>query len=137
MLKKTITYEDYNGTTRTEDFYFNLSKAEIAEMEMSTTGGIENMINKIVAAQDGKKIIDLFKQLIIMSYGEKSDDGKRFIKTQEVQDAFTQSEAYSVLFMELATDADAATKFINGIVPKDLAEAAAKNSKITALPKAD
>ena len=117
MLKKTITYIDYNGTERKEDFYFNLSKAEIMEMEMGTTGGMVEMINRIVAAQDAPAIIDVFKKMILTAYGEKSADGKRFIKSKELSEAFSQTEAYSQLFMELATDADAASKFVNGIVP--------------------
>lgn len=117
MLKKTITYEDYDGNQRTEDFYFNLSKAEVAEMEMSAEGGLTKTLESIVAAQDGKRIIETFKDLILKSYGQKSVDGKRFIKTQELREAFVQSEAYSELFMELATNADASAAFVNGIIP--------------------
>lgn len=117
MLKKTITYTDYNGSERTEDFYFNLSKAEIMEMEMSISGGLAEMITKIVAAQDAPAIIKIFKDLVLKAYGEKSPDGKRFIKSDEIATAFSQTEAYSQLFMELATDADAASKFVNGIIP--------------------
>lgn len=117
MLKKTITYTDYNGVDRTEDFYFNLSKAEIMEMEMGTSGGLSEMINKIVAAQDAPAIIKVFKDLILKAYGEKSPDGKRFIKSDEIATAFSQTDAYSQLFMELATDSDAAAAFVNGIVP--------------------
>lgn len=120
MLKKTITYIDYNGSERTEDFYFNLSKAEVMEMEMSTSGGLAEMITKIVAAQDAPAIIKIFKDLVLKAYGEKSPDGKRFIKSEEIATAFSQTEAYSQLFMELATDADAAAAFVNGIVPKDI-----------------
>lgn len=116
MLKKTITYTDYNGTERTEDFYFNLSKAEVMEMEMSTTGGMAETIQRIVAAQDAPAIIKIFKELVLKAYGEKSPDGKRFIKNDEIREAFSQTEAYSILFMELATDADAAAKFINGVI---------------------
>ena len=119
MLKKTIAYTDYNGVERKEDFYFNLSKAEILEMEMSTVGGLAEMINKIVTTQDAPAIIKIFKELILKAYGEKSADGKLFIKSKELSNAFSQTEAYSVLFMELATDADAASKFVNGIVPAD------------------
>lgn len=118
MLKKTITYTDYDGNERTEDFYFNLTKAEVAEMEMSYTGGMEKMLRKIVAEKDSKRIVEIFKDLILRSYGEKSADGKRFIKNQELRDAFAQTEAYSELFMELATDAEAAAAFVNGILPK-------------------
>lgn len=120
MIKKTITYTDYNGVDRTEDFYFNLSKAEIMEMELGTTGGLAEMIQKIVAAQDAPAIIKVFKDLVLRAYGEKSADGKRFIKSDEIATAFSQTEAYSILFMELATDADAAAKFINGVVPADM-----------------
>ena len=118
MLKKTITYTDYDGNERTEDFYFNLKKSEVMEMEMGTTGGMRKMLEKIVADQDSKRIIETFKDIILRAYGEKTADGKRFIKSQELADAFSQTEAYSELFMELATDADAAAVFINGIIPQ-------------------
>lgn len=117
MLKKKITYTDYNGTERTEDFYFNLTKAEIMEMELGTSGGLAEMIQRIVDAQDAPAIIKVFKDLILKAYGEKSADGKRFIKSKEISDAFSQTEAYSQLFMELATDTDSAAEFVNGIVP--------------------
>jgi hypothetical protein len=117
MLKKSITYMDYNDKERTEDFYFNLSKSEVMEMEMTTTGGLAEKITNIVAAQDTPSIINIFKDLILKSYGEKSPDGKRFVKSKDISDAFCQTEAYSNLFMELATDATAATAFIDGIVP--------------------
>ena len=120
MLKKTITYIDYNGVERTEDFYFNLSKAEVLELEMGTTGGLTEMINKIVAAQDTPTLIKIFKDLVLRAYGEKSPDGKRFIKSDEIRDAFSQTEAYSNLFMALATDAEAASKFFNGIIPDNV-----------------
>lgn len=122
MIKKTIKYTDYNGTERTEDFYFNLTKAEVMEMEMSTKGGLAEMIQRIVAAQDQPAIIKIFKDLIIKAYGVKSPDGKRFMKSDEIVDEFVQTEAFSELFMELATDADAASKFVNGIVPADMAK---------------
>lgn len=129
MLKKTITYTDYNDIERKEDFYFNLSKAEIMEMEMSTTGGLTEMINKIVATQDTPQIVKIFKELILKAYGEKSADGKRFVKVDEngtpLSIGFSETEAYSTLFMELATDADAASAFVNGIVPKDVSAPAA------------
>ncbi len=125
MLKKTITYEDYDGNKRTEDFYFNLSKAEIMEMELSVSGGMTQMLNRIVAERDGEKIIKTFKEIILKAYGEKSPDGKRFIKSEELSTAFSQTEAFSQLFIELATDADAAAKFINGIIPADTPKIAA------------
>ena len=117
MLKLTRTYDDYNGGTRTRDFYFNLTKAEVTEMELSVDGGLVEMINRIVAAKDGKQIIALFKDIILRAYGEKSPDGERFIKNQALRDAFSQTEAYSDLFMELATDSKAAADFVNGIIP--------------------
>lgn len=129
MIKKTITYTDYSGNERTEDFYFNLSKAEVMEMEMSTTGGLAEMIQKIVAAQDSPAIIKIFKELVLKAYGEKSPDGKRFIKSEELSTSFSQTEAYSQLFMELATDADAAAKFVNGILPADMS-----NQKASPMP---
>lgn len=129
MLKKTIKYTNYNGVELTEDFYFNLTTAEIMEMELGTSGGLAEMINRIVAAQDAPAIITVFKDLILKAYGEKSADGKYFRKSREISEAFAQTEAYSILFMELATDADAAAKFINGIVPaRDKQAIAATNA---------
>ena len=131
MLKKTITYTNYNGIELTEDFYFNLSKAEVMEMEMSTSGGLAEMITRIVAAQDAPAIIKIFKELILKAYGEKSPDGKRFIKSNELSEAFSQTEAYSELFMELASNADAASAFVNGIILVD----GKANSNAAALPE--
>ena len=127
MIKKTIEYVDYNGVKREEDHYFNLNKAEVMEMEMGTTGGLAEMITKIVAAQDAPSIIKVFKDLLLKSYGVKSPDGKRFMKSEELSKAFEETEAYSILFMELATDANKASEFVNGIVPQDM-------SKVKALP---
>lgn len=118
MLKKTMTYVDYDGNERTEDFYFNLTKAEVTEMELSHTGGMVKLLEKIIAEKDTKRIIEIFKDLILKAYGEKSADGKRFVKSKEISDAFAQTEAYSDLFMELATNADSAKDFVNGIIPK-------------------
>lgn len=122
MLKKTITYTDYNGVERTEDHYFNLSKAEILEMELTTTGGLAETIQRIVSAKDTPAIVKIFKDLILKAYGMKSPDGKRFMKSDEISKEFAQTEAYSQLFMELATDADAAAAFVNGIIPNDVAK---------------
>ena len=122
MFKKEITYTDYNGTERTETFYFNLSKAELAEMQLSASGGFESYIQSIIEAKDAASMVKIFKDVILMSYGEKSPDGKRFIKNAEVRDSFAQTEAYSVLFMELVSDDKAASAFINGIMPSDLQE---------------
>lgn len=127
MIKKTITYTDYNGVERTENFYFNLSKAEVMEMEMGAEGGMAAAIQKIVDAKDAPAIIRVFKDLVLKAYGIKSDDGRRFMKSKEISEAFAQTEAYSQIFMELATDTDAASAFINGIVPADLAQQAANH----------
>ena len=131
MYKKLIKYVDYDGNEREEDFYFNINKAELAEMELSTSGGLEKMITRIINEKDNKEIVKLFKQLILMSYGKKSDDGRRFIKSPELSKEFTETEAFSELFMELAGDADAAAAFVNGIVPNvpGAAEVSAANIK--------
>lgn len=129
MFKKEIKYTDYNGIERTEDFYFNLNKAEITEMQMSSNGGLEAMLQRVVKERSGKEIMAIFKEIITRSYGIKTDDGKRFIKNQEVCDAFLQSEAYNELFMELVTDADAAAEFIRKIIPTDLAAEVEKAEK--------
>lgn len=129
MLKKTITYTDYNGLERTEDFYFNLKKAEILEMQMSTTGTLTEMIKKIIGAQDMPAIIKIFKELVLKSYGVKSADGRQFIKNDAVRAEFEQCEAYSIIFMELATNADAAAAFVNGIVPEDMRKELEANKK--------
>lgn len=128
MIKKTITYSDFNGNERTEDFYFNLTKAEITKMELSIKGGLAEMIQRIVAAQDTPAIIEVFEDLIKRSYGVKTPDGRGFVKKAEDLEAFTATEAYSQLFMELATDADAAAKFVNGVVPADMAKQIAESS---------
>ena len=129
MIKKTVTYTDYNGVERTENFYFNLSEAEVMEMEMSTEGGMAESIQKVVDAKDAPAIIRVFKDLVLKAYGVKSDDGRRFMKTKpdgtRYADDFKETEAYSQIFMELATDTDAAAKFVNGIVPAKLAQKAA------------
>ena len=119
MLTKTITYKDFNGVERTEDFLFNLTKAELIEIEMSTTGGLVEMVNRIVAAQDAPAIIKVFKDLILKAYGVKSPDGRGFIKNDKLRAEFESTEAYSELFVELATNAEAASEFINGIMPSD------------------
>ena len=124
MLKKNIKYTDYNGVERNEEFLFNLSKAELMEMEMSTQGGLAGMIQKVVDTQDAPAIIKVFKDIILKAYGEKSADGKRFIKVSEtgapLSIGFSQTEAYSQLFLELATDAESAANFIKGIIPSDM-----------------
>lgn len=120
MLKKAITYLDYNGVERTESFYFNLSKAELIEMEFSTVGTFTSMIQNIIDAQDEPELIKLFKSLILKSYGKKSADGRRFEKSEEISKEFSETEAYVMLFMELARDGKAASEFVNGIIPADI-----------------
>lgn len=120
MLKKTIAYTDYNGNERTENFYFNLSKAELMEMELGISGGYTEMLTSIIEAQDVPTLIKIWKDLILKAYGEKTADGKRFVKSKEMAEAFSQTEAYSNLFMELSTNTDAAIEFAKGIMPAEL-----------------
>lgn len=123
MYKKTITYTDYNGEERTEDFYFNLSKGELMDMQNSVDGGLEQKIRKITQLKSIPKITEIFKELILASYGEKSDDGRRFIKKQNgerLADQFAETEAFSQLYVELSTNSDEATAFVNGIIPQDM-----------------
>lgn len=120
MFAKTITYTDFNDVERTETFYFNLSKAEIAEMQLTTDGGLTEKLQKIIDSKDQAEIFKMFKYLILKAYGEKSPDGKRFIKSEEISEAFSQTAAYDEFFMEIGTNSDAAQAFVNGIIPKDL-----------------
>lgn len=120
MLKKTVTYVDFDGNKRTEDFYFNLMKSELVDMQWSCEGGVKAMIEKIIQEKNEPRLIELFKEIVLKAYGEKSPDGRRFIKTEDVQLAFSQTQAYSDIFMELATDANSAINFVNGIMPADL-----------------
>jgi hypothetical protein len=118
MYVKNITYTDFNGVERTEPFYFNLTKAEIAEMQLRHPGGYVEYIERIIAAKEQTELIDSFRTLILNSYGEKSEDGKYFTKSKELSDRFATSEAYSELFMSLMNDVDEASAFVNGIMPK-------------------
>lgn len=122
MLKKTITYTDYNGETRTEDFYFNLNKAEIIDW-LTTSGNytLDAVVEHLVKTRNTKEIVNIFKDLIYRSYGEKSLDGRRFIKSKDIKDEFVETEAYSVLFTELISDSEKAAEFFNAIIPADLA----------------
>ena len=122
MYNKTVTYKDYKGNTRTEDFYFNLNKAELVELELSTKGGLTVMMDRIIAAQDNPTLFKIFKDLVSKSYGVLSDDGRKFVKNQEVLDDFMQTEAYSIIFSELATNAEAAAEFFNNVIPQNLAK---------------
>lgn len=137
MLKKSITYTNFNEEEVTEDFFFHLSKAEIVELELSEEGGLSEALKKIIASQDGKEIIARFKAIILDSYGQRSADGKRFVKNQKIREEFESSEAYSVLFMELVTDAGKAAEFVNGIIPQGMQEEALKISRgdLAAVPE--
>lgn len=117
MVKKTITYTDYFGTERTEDFYFNLSRAEVTEMQLSSNGTLADSFMSIVAAKKGAELTELFKSIILKAYGEKSEDGRRFMKSKEISDGFYETEAYSELFMELLFVEGASAEFFNGILP--------------------
>ena len=117
MIKKTVTYQDFNGVERTEDFYFNLTEAEIMELEIAEDGGFTSYIERLINAKDNATLMKVFKKLLLMSYGEKSADGRRFVKNKEITDAFAQSQAYSDIFMDLTVDDKAASDFINGIIP--------------------
>lgn len=118
MLHKIIEYTDYNGEKRKEEFLFNLNKAEILELELGIDGGLKNYIDKIVEKKNVPELAGLFKKIVLMSYGEKSADGKRFIKNAQLREEFEQSEAYSELIMSILSDEKAAADFMNGVVPK-------------------
>lgn len=135
MLKKTITYTDFNDEEVSEDFFFHLSKAELVELEMSQQGGLSQWLENVVQAEDGKAIIAEFKKIILSAYGQRSPDGKRFAKNQQLRDEFESSEAYSVLFMELVTDASVASEFVNGVIPKGMADDAAKVVALASVPE--
>lgn len=121
MIKKTITYTDFNGNERTEDFYFNLTKAELVRMEMGVKGGMVEMMNRMIAAQDAPALIEVFEELIQKSYGVKTPDGRGFVKRPEDFEAFKSTEAYSELFIELINSAEASAEFFNGVIPANLA----------------
>jgi len=129
MLVKRIKYEDYNGQTREEDFYFNLNKGEIFNLQFGTEGGLDNAIQKIVNTQDVPKIISMFQDIILNAYGVKSEDGRRFIKSEELKNEFKQTEAYSELLMELVQDEKKAAEFINGLMPADITKELDKYKK--------
>ena len=137
MLKKTITYTDYDGLERTEEFRFNLTKAELMDMELTTVGTFSKLMQKIIDEKDMVRLAKYFKELILKSYGVKSDDGKRFIKSPELSEAFSQTEAYSELYMELLSNSEYAVKFIQQVMPKDLDQSeAVPAGNVTVLPKA-
>lgn len=126
MLKRDITYEDFDGNSVTEVFYFNISEAEIVEMEVSYDIGLSEMIQQVVKSKDNKTIVKIFKDIILLAYGQKSEDGKRFVKSDQLREEFQQTNAYSALFLELATVEDAAAKFLLGALPRSMAANAQK-----------
>lgn len=133
MIKETIKYMDFNGVEREEEHYFHLSEAEITEMELSVNGGLTTMIERIVKTEDTPSIAKIFKELILKSYGIKSIDGRRFMKEKPeggtYADEFKETGAYPVLYMKLATDSEAAARFVNGIIPADVAKKLAEQNK--------
>jgi len=128
MLKKTITFETLDGVEVTEDFYFNLTVTELAEMELGKDGGLEKYIQTIIHKRDATAVIKIFKDIILAAVGVRSSDGRRFIKSPEISQGFAQTDAYNKLFMELLTDAEASAAFMNGIVPKNIETQANKIS---------
>ena len=122
MLKKTVTYTDYNGIERTEAFYFHYNEAEILDMEMSTEGGFAERIQKIIDAKDQVSLMQVIKKFVIDAYGVKSEDGKRFIKNDDVRTEFLESPAYSQIWMELVMDDEIAADFINNVIPSGMKE---------------
>jgi len=118
MLKRTFKYTDFDGNEVSDDYYFNLTKAEVMELELSAYGGLETLIKRLIEEKNSEQIVQIFKKIILMSVGEKSYDGKRFIKNEEIRNNFYQTEAYSQLFVELVTDADKANEFLRGVVPQ-------------------
>ena len=139
MLAKPITYTDYNGVERTETFYFNLSQAELIDMQLGGKDGLySNKLQKMIDNHDAAAIVGTIKEFVLQSYGEKTDDGKRFIKSPEISEAFMQTEAYSQLITELLSDDAKSSEFILGIMPQALREAAvAEMNKNKQLPSAN
>lgn len=120
MLKREIKYEDFDGNEHTEVFYFNISKPELVELEADTSEGFSKWIRGIIEAEDNKTLVQMFKKIVLLAYGERSEDGKRFIKSEQLREEFSQTNAFNELFMELATSDKAATTFLIGVMPKDL-----------------
>lgn len=120
MLKRDITYEDFDGNSVTETFYFNISKPELVELEVEKEGGLQNYLQKIIDTKDGKELIAQFKKIVLLAYGQRSDDGKRFIKNEQMKEEFSQTNAYNEIFMELATDDGKAAEFFLAVMPRDM-----------------
>ena len=134
MYKITESYIDYDGNERKEDFYFNFTEAELAKMELSVTGGLTTIIQRAIDAKDVPSLIKIFEDLISKSYGQKSLDGRRFVKSPEILEEFKQTEAYSQIYMRMATDEKAAAEFVNNVMPKKTLNAATSHEKAKVLP---
>ena len=134
MIKWPITYTTYNDETITEDFYFNLNKAELIQMQFEVNGAYSNFITRITNEHDIKTLCEEFRKILLKSYGKKSDDGKRFVKSPEMAQEFEQSEAFSELYVELLTDSDKMVAFIKGVLPKDLQDAEVPPELMASLP---
>ncbi len=135
MLKREITYEDFNGETVTDIFYFNISKPELIEMEVEYDQGFSSWIQQIIDAKDHKTLLHQFKTIVLLAYGQKSDDGKRFIKSDQLREEFSQTAAYQALFIELATNDNAASTFLIAVLPKDMTKALEKSLETTPVDK--
>jgi len=132
MLKRNIIYTDFNGQEVYETYYFNLAKHELIELELSESGGFGETLNAIIEAKDNKTLVALFKNIILQSYGQKSEDGKRFVKNAQLREEFSQTAAFDSLFMELATNDNAAIEFIRGVIPADIVPELDKELKTVA-----
>ena len=130
MIKKTVTYKDFDGNERTEDFYFHLTEQELTEWELSIDGGLSGVLKRVTQSTDTRKIMEIFKELLTRAYGVKTPDGRGFIKNKEVLDNFTCTQAFSDLYMELATNDKAASEFVNGVIPEHLMREANKEMKV-------
>lgn len=130
MIKKTVTYKDFDGNERTEDFYFHLTEQELTEWELSVDGGLSGVLTRIINSKDNRKLVEIFKDLLIRSYGVKTPDGRGFVKNEDVLNDFKYTQAFSDIYMELATDDKAASEFVNGIIPVSLAAEARKEMKV-------
>ena len=120
MHKRAITYIDYDDNEVTDVFYFHISEPELIDLEVENEKGLQHFLRKIIETKDNKALVDMLKRLVLMAYGVKSDDGKRFIKNDQLRTEFSQTAAYNKLFMDLALDFNVAADFIRGILPKSM-----------------
>ena len=122
MFGRTFSYTDYNGNPRKDTWYFNLTKAELMKMELGAWGGLDALLKRLIREEKPEKIVDMFEKIILGAVGEKSPDGRRFIKNEQIRQDFYQTQAYSDLFFELVTDPEKLTAFLKGAIPEDLAK---------------